>query len=371
MYNSPFLFPAPFLFAALAVPPVLLSILNIIQICRKENKRTNLFLTEFFGIVIGAVYYFFAIQILGNGNITWVSAEEQISEIYCYPPVDPSLHWVLVLISVIAFAGWLFLRLCPVRKQPPLLTVSAFISLYVMMAVFVITEIQLCTFKNGGEITAWLIALVFPANLVVIIAKLIKEQAAERKDMPVSDGMSWAAKLLSRSAALPVFAFILFALFIGIILILLVLFGQSPDEIIKIWTNTAEWTLSQRVPPPKVPYDGHYLCTVAANGHEKLVKPLRTGRRNGHTVLVNRQLQIANAFEDLIHERTPRFHKAVRSFYDRTGLPISRYITTPIRSDIIYIVMKPLEWLFLAVLYLCDAKPENRIAVQYMGQRTK
>ena len=28
-------------------------------------------------------------------------------------------------------------------------------------------------------------------------------------------------------------------------------------------------------------------------------------------------------------------------------------------------MMKPLEWLFLAVLYLVDEKPENRIAVQY------
>ncbi len=28
--------------------------------------------------------------------------------------------------------------------------------------------------------------------------------------------------------------------------------------------------------------------------------------------------------------------------------------------------MKPLEWLFLAVLYLTEVHPEDRIAVQYM-----
>lgn len=27
--------------------------------------------------------------------------------------------------------------------------------------------------------------------------------------------------------------------------------------------------------------------------------------------------------------------------------------------------MKPLEWLFLIVLYSVDTKPENRIAIQY------
>ena len=34
-------------------------------------------------------------------------------------------------------------------------------------------------------------------------------------------------------------------------------------------------------------------------------------------------------------------------------------------ADAVYFLMKPLEWAFLLVLYLCDAKPENRIAVQY------
>ncbi|HNX64697.1 MAG TPA: hypothetical protein PKI60_05880 [Oscillospiraceae bacterium] len=38
---------------------------------------------------------------------------------------------------------------------------------------------------------------------------------------------------------------------------------------------------------------------------------------------------------------------------------------TGIREDIIYIVMKPLEYLFLFVLYLFDLNPENRISMQY------
>ena len=39
-------------------------------------------------------------------------------------------------------------------------------------------------------------------------------------------------------------------------------------------------------------------------------------------------------------------------------------------ADLIYYLMKPLEWAFLAVLYLTDVRPEDRIAVQYMGQST-
>lgn len=39
---------------------------------------------------------------------------------------------------------------------------------------------------------------------------------------------------------------------------------------------------------------------------------------------------------------------------------LSRYT-----ADLIYFLMKPLEWIFLIVIYAVDVNPENRIAVQY------
>jgi hypothetical protein len=145
----------------------------------------------------------------------------------------------------------------------------------------------------------------------------------------------------------------------------MLLFGQKPDSIITAFTNTADWTLSQKIPPPRIDYEGHYLCTVAACGDEKVVKPIRAGKRHGRLIVVNRQLLVANAFEDLIKERTPRFHKIVRTIYDKVGLPISKYINTKKRSNVVYFIMKPLEWLFVIVLYTFDKNPENRIAIQY------
>lgn len=85
----------------------------------------------------------------------------------------------------------------------------------------------------------------------------------------------------------------------------------------------------------------------------------------------NRQLCVANAFEDLIQEKTPRFHHFVRYIYDKYGYPISKHINTATKADITYIVMKPLEWVFLAILYMFDIKPENRIATQYVGDKEK
>ncbi|GAA4062828.1 hypothetical protein GCM10022410_06930 [Amphibacillus indicireducens] len=87
--------------------------------------------------------------------------------------------------------------------------------------------------------------------------------------------------------------------------------------------------------------------------------------RHGRRIVVNRQLCIANAFEQVLEEKTPVFHRVVRAIYDRTAYPISKHIHSKYLADGIYILMKPLEWIFLFILYTVDVNPENRIAVQY------
>jgi hypothetical protein len=164
-----------------------------------------------------------------------------------------------------------------------------------------------------------------------------------------------------------VISFLLVFPLLLILIIVLTLFGQQPDSIIKAFTETAEWTLSQKIPPPRLDYHGHYLCTVAACGDERVVKPVRAGKRGNRLIVVNRQLLIANAFEDLIAEKLPKTHKIIRKTYDKIGLPISKHITTKRRSNLVYFIMKPLEWLFIFVLYTFDLKPENRINSQYLG----
>ncbi|MBO6193359.1 MAG: hypothetical protein J6O00_04175 [Clostridiales bacterium] len=144
-----------------------------------------------------------------------------------------------------------------------------------------------------------------------------------------------------------------------------VLAGQGLDAPVKAFTDTADWTFSQQIPPPPLEYEGHYLCTVAAGGHGKVVKPIRLGRRRGAVIVVNRQLCVANAFEEAVAERFPALHRKIRHAYDTYGYPLSNLITTRGRADAVYILMKPLEWVFLLYLYLIDARPEERISRQY------
>ena len=112
-----------------------------------------------------------------------------------------------------------------------------------------------------------------------------------------------------------------------------------------------------KIPAPSpqiVSGDGHYLCTVSVKGHKNIVKPLRAGIRHGERITVNRQLLIANAFENVIEDRVPKCHKVIRNFYDKYGYPISKHINTKWSADFVYILMKPLEWFFLFVLYTVD-----------------
>lgn len=83
----------------------------------------------------------------------------------------------------------------------------------------------------------------------------------------------------------------------------------------------------------------------------------------------NRQLLVSNAFEELLQQRLPWLHRPVRTLYNKIGDGIHRYYGFFDRqgvSNSVYLLMKPLEWLFFFVLYLADRNPENRIAQQYL-----
>lgn len=100
--------------------------------------------------------------------------------------------------------------------------------------------------------------------------------------------LKWLNDVLLDASHWPVAALILMLPLLGILIGILALLGQQPDSVIRAWTETGDWRLSQQIPPPNVMFDEHYLCTVAAQGHPEVVKPLRTGVRNGHRVVVNR-----------------------------------------------------------------------------------
>ncbi len=285
-----------------------------------------------------------------------------------YTPISFEALPTFFTICFIAVLGYILPRFFG-KKLSPIIASLCYGGMFLGIAMTVMLTVQLwCDITNSVT----LLLLLFPFNYILCSVRLMRNTVSEycRKINETSYNsrlLQLCRCILNKSASFMIFSFITAIPILFVAIIILLLFGQQPDSAIKMFTETAEWTLSQKIPPPRLDYKGHYLCTVAACGDERVVKPLRAGKRNNGLIIVNRQLLVANAFEDLIAEKTPKLHKIIRAVYDKTGLPISKYITTKRRSDIVYFIMKPLEWLFLLVLYTFDTKPENRINRQYLG----
>jgi hypothetical protein len=158
----------------------------------------------------------------------------------------------------------------------------------------------------------------------------------------------------------------LFALpvWVGIHSVAMGLIFKSTTGGVDAFLQTCGYTFS-RVPIPPAA-DCHYLCTIAAQGSPGLVQPYRWGTRRGRPILVNRQLAVANAFEDLLHERWPRTGRLARRIYDALALPISRALCRPWIANGLYLLMKPAEmFFFLTLLFLDPGDPETRVKRMY------
>lgn len=286
-----------------------------------------------------------------------------------HEPFSREYFAMFIVFSVVGWGGFMLLRF--VKKLPPLFAVLCLSGVYIgcIFCIFWIVQIMPYGFDHAVIFPIeGLCMCLFPFNYLISSTRLIKilimreRQLEEGQRKPVLSGIG---RMLLDSRKWPLFAFAAMLPVLGICMMILILFGQQPGDLAKLFTDTSDWFLSKQLSPPAVYYDDHYLCTVAAGGHRKLVKPQRFGRRHGHQIIVNRQLCIANAFEELIAEKTPGFHKRLRHFYDTYGYPIARHIKNPWTADFVYLLMKPLEWFFLIILYLTDMEPEKRICRQY------
>ncbi len=349
--------------------PLVLTAIELYLLLRRPDGTLTAQAHFYDGItLILGVVYSLLFQTLAQCVVFSADWTEQLSNAEVHTPIASAYAPTIVALAYVAALGYFVLSYLPLNKLPPLVILFGISAMYLGCGVAIVWAVQVVT-----TLASACLALL-PLNVTVITARTVREKIAEWKRLPQEGRvcrnplMARIQRLLRRADCWPVLALVTALPLLGVLLAVLSLFGQSPSAAIRAWTETSDWNLSQRVAPQNVYYDEHYLCTVAAGGHKRLVKPLRLGVRHGHQVIVNRQLCIANAFEQILEERTPRFHRAVRHFYDTYGFPIARLIHSAWLADVIYVLMKPLEWFFLLTLYACDVHPEDRIAVQYTGK---
>lgn len=290
-----------------------------------------------------------------------------------HQPISSEYKMGVIAIIAVFMVGLVVLYFTNVNKMPPLITALCLGALYFGSIYSVIWTIHIFNLM-----VTTVLLLILPVNTILISLRMTILASGEYKvsetRMSSIEGNLFLNKIYALESNVfffPVLGLLMLIPLIGVMCIVLVLFGQAPDAAIKAFTETSDFALSTKISPQNLTVDEHYLCTVAAGGDRKIVKPIRKGIRHGHEVTVNRQLQIANAFEDVIMVKTPRAHKVIRRFYDNYGFPIAKLIKKKWIADIVYFVMKPLEYLFVVVLYLVDVHPEDRIAIQYTGKRVE
>lgn len=348
--------------------PLILTLLNIINLFKKKKIKENIidFLTFFLGILLSCILYFLCSFLDYNQALRLGGGEISVHA--------PIASWSMPTVLTILVFGILSYTIIRIKKLelPPLIIVSAMSGTLICSIYMIIFIIQLS--NNLSELYYLSYLTLFPINYVLCsiraqreVVKRYKEKNIKQKEYD-NKFLNKCNKLLYNIDNWPIISIILSIPLMVILICILVLFGQRPDEAVKAFLETSDWTLSTKISPPSITYDAHYLCTVSLRGHPNIVKPIRMGIRRGEKIVVNRQLCIANAFEDLIQEKAPKFHHFVRYIYDKYGYPLSKHINTKLQADITYILMKPLEWLFLIILYLFDKTPENRIATQYTGK---
>ncbi|MDE5965826.1 MAG: hypothetical protein K2G89_03245 [Lachnospiraceae bacterium] len=341
-----------FILSAFIVYPAMFTVVNmstLLLLPKSEKLQKKITIMEFTALFLGIFYSVLYGSVL---DIQWATDwDVSIYPFQTHSPVWSEAGLTVIVLALVGLLGYVVLAVFPLKKMPPLAIALSIAAMYIGVGLGIVWSIQMM-----NQVGKTFPLVVLPFNFAVMTAKRIRYILAEREET-------------GELHRLPLLGLLLMLPLLGILICILILFGQRPDAIIKAWTDTADWTLSTKTPPPPLEYDGHYLCTVAAGGHKKVVKPLRMGERHGHRIVVNRQLLVANAFEQLLEERMPNVHRNIRHFYDTYGLPVAKLIKTKLAADVVYIIMKPLEWIFLIVLYLFDTNPENRIALQYLPPR--
>lgn len=98
-------------------------------------------------------------------------------------------------------------------------------------------------------------------------------------------------------------------------------------------------------------YGDCFVVSAAAQGHKNIVRS-EYDCHLGRTV--NKQWYSLRAFENHLVKHQPALHRRLRHLYDYIGPPIASCIRSPLVADLMYLLLKPIEW--LARLYLSIAK---------------
>ena len=118
---------------------------------------------------------------------------------------------------------------------------------------------------------------------------------------------------------------------------------------------------------PLEPPEGCYVATAAARGHKGFVG-IQDDLCNAFPVSL--QLCRLKAFELTVRTLCPAFHCGLRKFYDHGGPLAASCICNRYLADAAYVLLKPAEWLAMAVLRIVvGASAKDQIQQIYRNRK--
>ena len=194
-----------------------------------------------------------------------------------FSPAHRLTIYALIVASMVCY----FVASRNSRPLPPL----SELLINIMMVVAIILNVTIAI--HFSEI--WSVFII-GILILLFIQQLVRRYRILSNSLSKMDNRNWMysvvlASWFKRYPLLLILCIPVLSVFIA----LLYLFGQKPDSIVKAFTETFHLGFSQwDYMCDNVSCGGHYLCSVAANGHKNWVKPLRYGKRHGNLIICNR-----------------------------------------------------------------------------------
>ena len=234
-----------FLVISIVFLPFVLTAENILLLTNKKRltyKSIFMSLWELLSIAAG-VYY--TVTLAPLKNILFKDWYVQLYNNQKHSPVSPEHTLTLAVLFAVAVIGHICLRFIPQNKRPPLFSALCISSIYIGCALCVLWCVQI----TGASFFLFL----FPINYIILSFRVIAcevlsadktaEEAEEQTKMPR------ISAFLHNKSSLPVLALLLLIPLLGIIAVIMLLFGQEPDSAIKLWTETATGQCHRKLRP--------------------------------------------------------------------------------------------------------------------------
>lgn len=160
-----------------------------------------------------------------------------------------------ILFTIVCLLALYVLWLKPADQLPPLIPVLAVAILYIDCLYVVLWTIQI--YEPSDVMDAYL--LIPGAAFVLVVARTIAitvqaHSVDVERSIKLENNalLAWLNRYVARAKTWPVAAFTVALPLLGLAYAAPVLLGQGPHALIRAFSDTSDWTLSQQTSPPNV-----------------------------------------------------------------------------------------------------------------------